>query len=81
MVRKSVVVAIAAITATIAFAASAPAQNNRQLLPGHVAKENITKVNSEIHWNTSLNSSLEQARQSHKMVLWLHMIGKMDGAT
>ncbi len=79
MVRKSVV-AIAAITATIAFAASAPAQN-RNLLPGHVAKENITKVNSEIHWNRSLNEALAEARASHKMVLWLHMIGKMDGAT
>lgn len=79
MVRKSVA-AIAAITATIAFAAATPAQN-KNLLPGYVAKENIEKVNSEIHWNTDLNQALAEGRQSHKMVLWLHMIGKMDGAT
>lgn len=79
MVRKSVA-AIAAITATIAFAAATPAQN-KNLLPGYVAKENINRVNSEIQWTTNLNQALAEARQSNKMVLWLHMIGKMDGAT
>lgn len=79
MVRKSVA-AIAAIIATIAFAAATPAQN-RNLLPGYVAKENINRVNSEIQWTTNLNQALAEARQSKKMVLWLHMIGKMDGAT
>ncbi|SRR5579885_3187217 len=51
------------------------------IIPGYVAKDNIEKVNNEIHWYTSLNQAEDQARRENKMVLWVHMIGQMDGAT
>lgn len=51
------------------------------LMPGDVAKENIQKVTSEIRWNTNLNSALAQANRQHKMVLWVHLVGNLSGAT
>lgn len=52
-----------------------------KVLPGHVAKSNVQEVNSKIKWHTNLNSALGQAKREGKMVLWIHMIGKVDGAT
>lgn len=51
------------------------------VMPGDVAKENVQKVTSEIHWNSNLNSALAQAKRQHKMVLWVHLVGNLSGAT
>lgn len=56
-------------------------QKKMMLVPGEVAKENIQKVTSEIRWNTNLNSALAQASRQHKMVLWVHLVGNLSGAT
>ncbi|MDX2106749.1 MAG: hypothetical protein SFY67_10150 [Candidatus Melainabacteria bacterium] len=56
-------------------------QKKMMLMPGDVAKENIQKVTSEIRWNTNLNSALAQAARQHKMVLWVHLVGNLSGAT
>ncbi len=51
------------------------------ILPANVAKANIQKVTSNIRWHTNLNSALAQAQREKKMVLWIHMIGSVDGST
>ncbi len=51
------------------------------VMPGDVAKENVQKVNSEIRWHSNLNSALGQAHRQNKMVLWVHLIGNLSGAT
>lgn len=53
----------------------------KMLMPGDEAKENIQKVTSEIRWHSNLNSALAQAHRQNKMVLWVHMIGNLSGAT
>lgn len=53
----------------------------KMLMPGGEAKENIQKVTSEIRWHSNLNSALAQAHRQNKMVLWVHMIGNLSGAT
>ena len=53
----------------------------QKVLPARVAKSNVEQVNSKIHWHTNLNSALARAKREGKMVLWIHMIGKVDGAT
>lgn len=58
-----------------------PADARQIVIQGDQAKENIKKVNSNIKWHTSLNSALMDARKESKMVLWVHLVGKMDGAT
>ncbi|MBX9692714.1 MAG: hypothetical protein K2Z81_10045 [Cyanobacteria bacterium] len=64
-----------------AYAAQNPKAQNRGLIPGYVAKDNINKVNSGLNWNTNLNHALDQARAQGKMVFWVHLVGKMEGAT
>lgn len=55
--------------------------SSRKLLPGQVARENIERVNQQIDWHTSLGAAQNQARREGKMILWVQMIGQMDGAT
>ena len=57
------------------------AKGQKRLLNGTVAKQNIDKVNQGINWHTSLSTAQSEARRSGKMILWVQMIGKMDGAT
>lgn len=51
------------------------------LIPGQVAHENVTHLNSEITWNRSLPAAEDEARREGKMVFWVHMLGSMSGAT
>lgn len=51
------------------------------VMTGDVAKENVQKVTSEIRWNSNLNSALAQAKRQNKMVLWIHLVGNLSGAT
>ncbi len=78
MFKKSFILAVA-IASTLA--GSLPANAAKGLISGSVAKDNIEKVNSNVHWYTSLGQAEETARQQNKMVLWVHMIGQMEGAT
>ena len=54
---------------------------NSKLLPGYAAKENIDRVNQDIQWHTHLSEAIKSARSQGKMILWVQMIGQMDGAT
>ncbi len=78
MLKKSLALAMA-VASTVSMA-SADAKTAR-FLEGSVAKENIDRVNNNIHWNTSLYQALDQARREDKMVLWIQMIGQMSGST
>ena len=54
----------------------------RQLVvSGQEAKSRVQQVNGDIHWHTDLNAALREAARKRKMVLWGHMIGKIDGST
>lgn len=57
------------------------AKKNKKLLTGQVAKQKIEKVNEGITWHTSLRRAGQIAQNQGKMILWVQMIGKMDGAT
>lgn len=45
------------------------------------ARRNSDLVNKNIKWNDSLEVARDQARKEGKLVLWVHMLGTMDGAT
>lgn len=82
--RKAVLALSVAVFATCTLAISVDAkkqQRGPKLLSGNVAQENIAKVNSGITWHTSLNRAMQDANRQGKMILWVQMIGKMDGAT
>lgn len=59
----------------------APAFCDEELVPGYVAKNKIEQVSTGIEWNTDLKAAEEKAKSANKMILWINMIGKMEGAT
>ncbi|MBZ0186670.1 MAG: hypothetical protein K8F91_10510 [Candidatus Obscuribacterales bacterium] len=65
----------------LALASCLPVGASQLVVEGPKAKENTQKVTSAIKWHTSMNTALAQARAQNKMLLWVHMIGKIDGAT
>ena len=81
--KKAVIAFSMAVLTTCTLAISADAKKNKgpKLLSGSVAQQKIVKVNNGINWHTSLNRALHDAYNQKKMVLWVQMIGKMDGAT
>ncbi|MBK9143327.1 MAG: hypothetical protein IPM23_12565 [Candidatus Melainabacteria bacterium] len=86
MAHKSRVVTALTLSLSLSLSLSlivgfCPADARQIVIQGDQAKENIKKVNSNIKWHTSLNSALMDARKESKMVLWVHLVGKMDGAT
>ncbi|MDZ4834262.1 MAG: hypothetical protein SGJ27_10845 [Candidatus Melainabacteria bacterium] len=81
MIRKTLFLALALAAVNVPLSVEAKPMSSNRFIQGSVAKENINRVNSSIHWNTSLNQALDQARRENKMVLWVQMIGQMSGST
>lgn len=63
------------------FCKSAGAGPRSMVLSGDEAGGNVQEVLRRVKWHTNLNSALGEAQRKNKMVLWIHMIGKVDGAT
>jgi hypothetical protein len=68
------------LSVTMMLAASA-AWARPALISGQVVQEAEGRVVTNIHWNTSLAQAEQQARRQGKMVMWVHMLGSMEGAT
>ncbi|MCA9802816.1 MAG: hypothetical protein KC777_12665 [Cyanobacteria bacterium HKST-UBA02] len=81
MAHKYGALLVTALTLSQLMLGLCPADARQMVIEGDQARENIKKVNSDINWHTSLNGALMDARKENKMVLWVHLVGKMDGAT
>ena len=51
------------------------------VLQGTVCSERVHELTSDIHWYNDLKEAEAQAQQQGKLVFWMHMLGKIDGAT
>lgn len=76
LVKNGLVLSFASATLCLS-----PAFCGEELVPGYVAKNKIQQVATGIEWNTDLKSAEEKAKSANKMILWINMIGKMEGAT
>ncbi len=67
------------------FLVPAFALNAVAAAPGFVtgsdAQQQVEKLTGGIHWYQDVNQAEAVAAQQHKMVLWIHMLGQMEGAT
>lgn len=52
-----------------------------KVIPGAVCSIQAHKLSSEIEWYKSLNKAKEAAQREGKLIVWIHMVGKIDGAT
>jgi hypothetical protein len=48
---------------------------------GEVCTVQVHKLTSDIKWETKLNAAEAEAAKDNKLVFWVHMVGKIDGAT
>lgn len=58
-----------------------PQPRHKAVLTGAEVQENELKVVNGLNWHTNLNSALQEASREGKMVLWIHMLGDIKGAT
>lgn len=52
-----------------------------RVLQGAVCSQRIHQLTNDIDWHKSLSKAQEDARREGKLVFWVHMLGKIDGAT
>lgn len=57
------------------------AQKQARLLSGQIAANNVDKLTKSIHWYTSLSQAEAAAQRQNKMIVWVHMLGQLNGAT
>lgn len=60
---------------------SMQAAHAEKVLQGEVCSANVHKLTSDIEWYKSLSKAEDAAREQGKLVFWVHMLGKIDGAT
>jgi hypothetical protein len=51
------------------------------VLSGSAAQTQSKIVCSKIKWLTSLDEARETARRENKLIVWIHMLGNIDGFT
>jgi len=51
------------------------------VLNGYVCSERVHKLTSDITWFKSLDQAEQAAHSQGKLIFWVHMLGKIDGAT
>jgi len=61
--------------------ALAPAALAEKLYTGEVCTVQVHKLTTGIKWETKLPLAEAQAGTDGKLVFWMHMLGKIDGAT
>jgi hypothetical protein len=50
-------------------------------LSGSVTEQQVDKLTTEITWYTSLGAAQSAASKENKLILWVHMLGNLDGKT
>ena len=51
------------------------------VIEGREARTNVDNLTQQVYWFSNLRDAEDSARQKGKPLLWLQMLGKIDGAT
>ena len=71
VISRATVVLLAAITAA---SAASP-----RIISGDLAQRRVTALTSNVHWFDSLDDAKAAARHTGKLILWVHMLGELNG--
>jgi hypothetical protein len=55
--------------------------NAKAVLSGEICSANVHKLTSEMTWYKSLSKAEAEAEREGKLIVWVHMLGKIDGST
>jgi hypothetical protein len=58
-----------------------PQANAVPLIKGDEASYRVRELSTGINWYTNLPMALQESARTGKLVVWIHMLGKIDGAT
>jgi hypothetical protein len=61
------------------WAVSAAADEHRVFTRGAAAEERVRRVCDTVSWTNDLDRALDRARTEGKPVLWLQLVGNLDG--
>lgn len=75
---KTTVMLSAALCASVLLA---PASFAEKVLSGQVCSEQVEKLSNQINWYKNLSKAESAAQEQNKLIFWIHMVGKIDGAT
>ncbi len=78
MLKSKKFLEFCAILLSIIFSQAAYAE---KVIPGAVCSVQSHKLSTEIEWYKSLSKAKDAAQQEGKLIVWIHMVGKIDGAT
>jgi len=53
----------------------------KPMINGDEAAYRVRELATGINWHTNLNQALTEGARTGKPVVWIHMLGKIDGAT
>jgi hypothetical protein len=51
------------------------------VLQGDICNVRVHQLTTGIKWYSNLEEAQNAAREQNKLVFWMHMLGKIDGAT
>lgn len=51
------------------------------VIDGREARTNVDNLTKQVYWFSNLRDAEDSARQKGKPLLWVHILGKLDGAT
>jgi hypothetical protein len=60
---------------------SSPAIAAKPLITGQEAQYRVRELAVGMPWYQDLNQALKESSRTGKLVVWIHMLGKIDGAT
>lgn len=82
MTRFAQLFNITVLTASVFLAASGQAYgSDSEKIPSGEARKASVSTARDISWETSLDKAKDAARLDHKAILWVHMLGNIDGYT
>ena len=65
----------------LCVAASTVSVQAEKVFSGYVCSLQVHRLVSDITWYKNLSRAEEAAKAQSKLILWVHMVGKIDGAT
>jgi hypothetical protein len=78
--KRARVLSLLGILLAFGVSLNSPARAEK-VLEGQVCSQRVHALTSDIDWYKSLNKAEDTAREQGKLVFWVHMLGKIDGAT
>jgi hypothetical protein len=82
MMQKTIIRGQALLSAAIlALALAGPVCDRALAVDGNQQRTNVNELTHQLTWFDNMNQALACARQRGKPLVWIHMLGKIDGAT